>query len=472
MLFNSYTFIGFFVIVYALYLVLSPRYRLQNGLLLVASYVFYGYWDWRFLSLIAGSTLVDYVVALQLNRASVQSTRRALLIVSVVVNLGLLGFFKYFGFFANSFSDLLNGFGIHADTVTLKVVLPVGISFYTFQSLSYTIDVYRRQLSPTSNFVDFALYVSFFPQLVAGPIERAAHLLPQIQNARKITPSAINAGIYLIVWGYFKKVVVADNLGLVADQIFNQYQRYHGLDLVIGVVAFAFQIYGDFSGYSDIARGLCKLMGFDLMVNFRLPYFASSPREFWRRWHVSLSTWLRDYLFIPLGGSRVDFPTTLRNLFLTMLLGGLWHGAAWHFVIWGAFHGSLLAGQHALNVATGHYALADPRRSLWYWPKVAAMFLATLAGWVFFRGESLEQITYILSNVGFSASQATWANAYKLAFFLVPLLAFDAFQHRRRDLLAPASLPIFARGALYAVLIVAVLVFRVRSGIEFIYFQF
>ncbi|NEO92828.1 MAG: MBOAT family protein, partial [Moorea sp. SIO3G5] len=300
MLFNSFIFVLFFIIVYTLYLFLNRNYKAQNILLLIASYVFYGWWDWRFLSLLALSTVVDFTVGKQLQDIKEDRKRKLLLCISLVFNLSLLGFFKYFNFFAESFSSLLQIVGLQVDWVTLTILLPVGISFYTFQTMSYTIDIYRGKLKPISNFLDFALFVSFFPQLVAGPIERATTLIPQIILPRNLNIEQINAGILLIVWGYFKKVVIADNMATIANPIFNNYTQYQGLDVLIGILAFTVQIYGDFSGYSDIARGISKLMGFELMVNFKLPYFALNPSDFWLRWHISLSTWLRDYLYIPL----------------------------------------------------------------------------------------------------------------------------------------------------------------------------
>jgi alginate O-acetyltransferase complex protein AlgI len=362
---------------------------------------------------------------------------------------------------------------MHAGFVTLNIVLPVGISFYTFQTMSYTIDIYRRKLTPTRNLLDFALFVSFFPQLVAGPIERAVNLLPQITSRRRITSSQINAGLFLLVWGYYKKVVIADNVAKIADQIFNGYTQYHGLDLLIGTLAFTLQILCDFSGYSDIARGLAKLMGFDLMVNFKLPYFALNPSDFWLRWHVSLSSWLRDYLYIPLGGNRGGSARTQRNLALTMLLGGLWHGAAWHFVIWGGFHGLILA---LYRVFDRHPEHLDPwngqYRTARIISKMFLMFTLTIIGWVFFRAATAHQIVYMLTEVFGGWSEATAGLAHKLIFFALPLVVIQVYQYVKRDLLAPLKLrPIF-RISLYIYFVVWIFVFGVRQAAEFIYFQF
>jgi len=473
MLFNSLVFVAFFIIVYGLYLLLRRHHKIQNRLLLVASYVFYGYWDWRFLSLIALSTIIDYFVGLALHGSESPRKRKFLLLISVFANLSLLGFFKYFNFFADSFAGLLGMFGMDAGYVTLNIVLPVGISFYTFQTMSYTIDIYRRKAEPTRSFLDFALFVSFFPQLVAGPIERAVNLLPQVTSPRRIKPSEINAGLFLILWGYYKKVVIADNVAIIAAQIFNGYTQYQGLDLLVGILAFTVQIFCDFSGYSDIARGLAKLMGFNLMVNFKLPYFALNPSDFWLRWHVSLSSWLRDYLYIPLGGSRGGTAATQRNLALTMLLGGLWHGAAWHFVIWGAFHGLILALYRVFDKKPEH---EDPWSGKYSYfrilSKMLLMFILTLIGWVIFRASTGHQIIYMLTNVFGGWSENTLNMAHQLAFFSMPLIVIQIYQYLKRDLLAPIKLPPIIKFPLYAHFIIWIVIFGVREAAEFIYFQF
>src|ERR1043165_1234325 len=328
MLFNSAQFVAFFAVVYGLYLVLRHRY--QNLLLLGASYVFYGSWDWGFLGLMLFSTTMDYSFGLLLGRVEHAARRKALLVPSVPVTLGVLFVFKSFTFFATSLDRLLTVFALHLDVRIRALILPLGISFYPFHNLAYIVDVYRRRVAPSRSFVDFGLYVALFPQLIAGPIARTAHLLPQIEGERRITLDMLRNGAWLILLGYFKKVVLADNMAPFTKQLFEQPQSMHGTEVLFGLYAFAFQIYGDFSGYSDIARGLSNLMGFDLMVNFERPYFAANPADFWRRWHISLSTWLRDYLYIPLGGNRRGTARMYGNLLLTMFLGGLWHGAAWH----------------------------------------------------------------------------------------------------------------------------------------------
>jgi alginate O-acetyltransferase complex protein AlgI len=341
MLFNSFVFVLFLAIVLPVYYALSHRW--QNRFLLVASYVFYGYWDWRFLGLLAISTVLDFALALLIAGTDSPRRKKRRVALSVVVNLGILGFFKYFDFFVDSAAVLLESAGLQANLPMLRVVLPVGISFYTFQSMAYTIDVYRGIQPPTRNLLDFALYVAYFPQLVAGPIERASRLLPQIQSPRRVGQAQWERGAQLILWGYVKKVAIADGLAPYADAVFRDPSSFSGLSLWLGVYCFAVQIYCDFSGYTDIARGVSQLLGIELMENFRQPYLSRNITEFWRRWHISLSTWLRDYLYVPLGGNRRGPAMQYRNLMITMLLGGLWHGAAWTFVVWGGLHGLFLA---------------------------------------------------------------------------------------------------------------------------------
>src|SRR5262245_56127367 len=336
MVFNSLHFLWFFVVVYALYRVLP--HRAQNWLLLVASYYFYAAWDWRFLGLLLGSTLVDYSCARALDVTEAPRRRKALLTISLTFNLTLLAFFKYFNFFADNLHVVFGAIGWKLDFVTLRVLLPVGISFYTFVTMSYVIDVYRREIPATRDLVDFAVFVAYFPHLVAGPILRASKLLTQIDNPRTISQEQIRDGLWLVAWGFRQKVFVADNLASVANTVFEPGMHHTGVNVLLGAYAFAFQIYGDFAGYSNIARGISKLMGIELIENFRFPYLVRSPQAFWRHWHISLSTWLRDYLYIPLGGNRGTSWQTNRNLMITMVLGGLWHGAAWTFVIWGVYH--------------------------------------------------------------------------------------------------------------------------------------
>lgn len=470
MLFNSVEFAVFAVLFYNLYLHLRAHVRWQNALLLVGSYVFYGWWDWRFLSLLALSTVIDFTVGRRIAASADPIRRRRWLRVSVVANLSILGFFKYFGFFTDSAIEALGALGLTADPITLDIVLPVGISFYTFQTLSYSIDVYRGRMAPTDSLLDFAVFVAFFPQLVAGPIERAQTFLPQIAAPRRVTARLVESGLFLIAWGLFKKIVIADNAAAIANPIFDGYADHHGVDLLIGALAFTVQIYGDFSGYSDIARGLARTMGFELMVNFRIPYISRSPSEFWRRWHISLSSWLRDYLYIGLGGNRGGALRTYRNLALTMLLGGLWHGAAWNFVLWGAFHGAILIlyrlGEHRL----GPVDRAGPVGGFVAW---LVFFALTVVGWILFRAQSIDQIGHFLTAMWApttSAQTVEWA--IRLGLLWAPLVAVQALQLARGDLLAYARGPLPVRALTMAAMVCAMLLFGADSDLEFIYFQF
>ncbi len=466
MIFNSLSFWAFFALVFGLYLVLP--HRGQNRLLLVASYFFYGCWDWRFLSLIALTTCVDYVVSHRVVACADPRGRKRLLLVSLITNLTILGFFKYFNFFADSAQDILAALGFHLEAWKLQIVLPVGISFYTFQSLSYTVDVYRGDLKPARSLLDFALYISFFPQLVAGPIERATHLLPQVENPRTLSWERAREASWLILWGLFKKVVIADNLAVVADSVFNGQTPLTTLYVLVGVYAFAFQIYGDFSGYSDMARGLARLMGFDLMLNFNNPYFARNPSDFWRRWHISLSTWLRDYLYIPLGGNRKGERRTYINLSLTMLLGGLWHGAAWTFVVWGAYQGLLLAAHRAWK---GEERKSHQGRNPL---AVIGMFHLACIGWLLFRAQTLGQVGTMLRGLVMPGNFA-WSDLSPWITFVLlcsPLWLVQLLQEKTGDPLAPMKLSLFPRTMLLAVIFLMLWAVGNTGSRAFIYFQF
>ncbi len=470
MVFNSLVFLVFFLVVYGLYRALP--HRGQNVLLLISSYFFYGWWDWRFLSLIFFSTLVDYWAGLAIHRAGDNSRRKnAALWVSLVTNLGSLGFFKYFNFFADNLVVLLQSVGVESVPRHLNIILPVGISFYTFQTMSYTLDIYRGQMKPTKSFLDFAAFVSFFPQLVAGPIERASQLLPQIESRRVITWEGVESGIWLVVWGLFKKCVIADNLAWVVDQAFGGGMAT-GAVTVLALYAFAFQIYCDFSGYSDVARGLARLMGIELMVNFNNPYFALNPKDFWSRWHISLSSWLRDYLYIPLGGSRKGKRRTYINLALTMLLGGLWHGAAWTFVAWGAFHGLLLVAYHAWRDRSPAAGEVDSGR--WVWGRRIGMFHFACLGWLFFRAESMGQVGEMLKRV-FTAFQWNVDAANLLAWICLlclPLWGVQMLQVKTGHLDAPRELSALPRVVLLTTMVLMFLALGNTGGGAFIYFQF
>jgi len=473
MVFNSLEFVIFFAVFYAAYRLLP--HRPQNWLLLVASYYFYAAWDWRFLGLLIGSTVVDYSVALYLGRPHAPAHRRRVLWISIAFNLGVLGFFKYYGFFADNLQNLLASVGVGIALPTLHVILPIGISFYTFMTMSYVIDVYRREIEPTRDLLDFAVFVAFFPHLVAGPILRAASLLPQIAAPRAPTREQLSDGAWLVGWGLVKKVFVADNLASVVDTVFRNPDA-SGLEVLIGVYAFAFQIYGDFSGYSDIARGLSKWMGIELNLNFLFPYFVRSPQEFWRHWHISLSTWLRDYLYVPLGGNRVSRWLTYRNLVVTMVLGGLWHGAAWPFVIWGIYQGLILvAYRGGAELGRGSRWIAALERPAWKAVGWVVMFHLTCYGWLIFRADSAATIAGMTG-----ALFTNWATplpragdlALRLLFYAGPLVAVHAWEAWRRDLNAVPRLPLVARYAVCVALAYLTVLFGQFGGSQFIYFQF
>ena len=388
MLFNSLTFAVFLPLVFMLYwFVFQKSLVWQNMLIVVASYLFYGWWDWRFLSLIALSTLVDFVIGNRLQRCRIKQVRRLLLFTSLAVNLGLLGFFKYYNFFVDSWLDVWSALGVHFEPSTLQVILPVGISFYTFQTLSYTIDVYKGRTKSSRNLIEFAAYVAFFPQLVAGPIERAKHLLPQFETKRIFQADFAIRGFNLIIWGLFKKMVVADNCAFFVNRIFDNPEGHNSMTLFVGAVLFSLQIYGDFSGYTDIAIGTARLFGFDLKANFKFPYFSRNVAEFWRRWHISLSSWFKDYLYIPMGGSQVSTMKTIRNVFVVFLVSGLWHGANWTFVVWGAIHAVLFLP--LLLVKRNRLFLLETRFSLNQVVQVLFTFCLVSLTWVVFRASSI-----------------------------------------------------------------------------------
>ena len=472
MLFHEASFWAFFAVVLGAYLVLP--HRLQNRMLLVASYVFYAAWDWRFLSLILLSTVVDYIVGGRMRRAVDQRSRWRLLLASLGVNLGLLAVFKYFGFFADSFADLMGLFGYQPGWVTMSIVLPVGISFYTFQTLSYTIDIYRKELEPTEDFFDFALFVAFFPQLVAGPIERARNLLPNITAPRRLTWDQAQRGAVLCLLGLFKKIVIADQIAPAVDQVYANPDASGGMVLV-ATWLFAIQIYCDFSGYTDIARGVSKILGFRLMLNFRQPYFASNPQEFWRRWHISLSTWLRDYLYISLGGNRQGPARTNVNLMTTMALGGFWHGAAWNFILWGIYQGALLIGHRATQLITPFpprpTALAKVIRVV----KVALFFQLVCYGWLLFRAGSFSQIAEYTIRLG-DITMAQIASAPTPPEFALVGVLFLFLWDLGAEFFGGQTfylrLPGIIRAAIWAAMCYLIALSATGQSQSFIYFQF
>lgn len=467
MLFNSLEFAIFLPIVAGAYWILPKR--LQNPLLLAASYVFYGSWDWRFLGLLLLSTTTDYAVGRRLTSESRLRYRQGLLGISMIVNLGALALFKYFNFFVDSFAELLNAFGLEAGTATLQVILPVGISFYTFQTLAYTIDVYRHKAEAEANFVTFALYVAFFPQLVAGPIERAQRLIPQFRQPReRISYEQFRSGAFLILLGLFKKIAIADALAPHVNDAFGASSDAGWLTLLIGTYAFALQIYGDFSGYTDVARGVSRLFGIELVVNFNQPYLSANITQFWRTWHISLSTWLRDYLYIPLGGNRKGRTRTHSNLMITMLLGGLWHGAAWTFVVWGGLHGLFLAVHRRYRDRTTQ--VRSPNRSAL---SVIGTFHLVCFAWIFFRADSLGQAIEVLTGIATLRPGVLSMNALTLLIFAgVVSFGIDRVQRRSADHTRPLAWSAPWRGVVYAGLLLGIVVFIGGPEIPFIYFQF
>lgn len=394
MLFNSIEFLVFLIPVFILYWgPLKSNLKGQNWLLFVSSYIFYGWWDWRFLFLILFSSLLDFYLGKLIFRTQQSSKRKALLFVSLAVNLGLLGFFKYFNFFIDSFSQAFTFFGYRIDADRLDIILPVGISFYTFQTLSYTLDVYRKKISVCEDLLSFLAFVSFFPQLVAGPIERAGHLIPQFQILRKFDYAWAISGAKLFVWGFFKKVVIADNAAILVNGIFSDYTNQSSLSLVIGSVLFSFQIYGDFSGYSDMAIGLSRMFGFDLISNFRFPYLSQNISVFWKRWHISLSSWFRDYVYIPLGGNRLGRKRAIFNVFVVFLVSGFWHGANWTFIVWGLIHGCVyifyFLKEDSKNERFANFSLS-------FFANAVFTFALVSLAFVFFRSESItDSIAYL-----------------------------------------------------------------------------
>jgi D-alanyl-lipoteichoic acid acyltransferase DltB (MBOAT superfamily) len=467
MLFNSIEFLYFVPVV--LFGAAALPQPWKNRFLLVASYFFYGSWDWRFLALIFLTTAVDYNVGNALHRTDAPAQRQRLLLVSVCVNLGILAFFKYFNFFIGSAATLLEAAGLHPSIPTLRIILPVGISFYTFQSMSYVVDIYRRQLMPAPGFLEYALFVSYFPQLVAGPIERASRLLPQILSPGRVTPGRINVALSLLVIGYAKKVLIADTVAPEVDRIFASPEDMSSGMLLRGAYLFALQIYGDFSGYSDIARGVSELFGVRLMINFNQPYLSLSITEFWRRWHISLSTWLRDYLYIPLGGNRYGRWMTYRNLMLTMLIGGLWHGANWTFVVWGGLHGLLLAVERALGIGKEDGSgRAGPIGLV----KCALTFHLVVLGWIFFRAPDVQAAVAYLGGI----SELTGLSDIGWLPLLMAgaLLLIDLPQRLSDEHTVMLRVPWWIRSPAYASVCLLTLGRLLWGGGEtpFIYFQF
>ena len=483
MLFNSLEFALFLPIVFTLYwFVFSKDKRIQNAFIVLASYLFYGWWDWTFLSLILLSTLVDFNIGRALAKRSAPKTREILLLTSIIVNLGLLGFFKYYNFFVESFIDAFSFFGVNINGRTLNIILPVGISFYTFQTLSYTIDVYRGRLEPTKDFIAFSAFVCFFPQLVAGPIERATNLLPQFHTNRIFDYHKAVEGMRQILWGLVKKVVIADNCAEFADIIFATYPDQNGSTLWLGAVFFTFQIYGDFSGYSDMAIGTSKLFGFDLKRNFATPYFSRDIAEFWRRWHISLSTWFRDYLYIPLGGSKGSTLFKLRNTFIIFLVSGFWHGANWTFVAWGAINALyfvplLLTKRNRTHIDI--VAKGDKYPTIQELFQMLTTFFITVVAWVFFRSDSIknsfEYLSIMFSKTTFEAPFVEQGhNAMMIAIYLAVFIIIE-WRNRESEfsLKAIKYYPKILQYTTFSILAYLVYSEQMKHSIhQFIYFQF
>ncbi|UFH35706.1 MBOAT family O-acyltransferase [Flavobacterium acetivorans] len=477
MFFNSLSFAIFLPIVFVLYwFVFNKTKSSQNLLLIVASYYFYSCWDWRFLFLLIFSTFLDYYTGIRIEKSETEKGRKFWFWLSIIVNLGFLGIFKYYNFFAASFSELLNGFGLKTSPLLLNVILPVGISFYTFHGLSYVIDIYYKRIKAEYNFVDYSLFVSYFPLLVAGPIERATHLLPEVKVKRTFNFNQAKEGVYQIIWGLVKKVVIADSCATYANAIFDNYESMNSLSLVLGAFYFAFQIYGDFSGYSDMALGMSKLFGLELLRNFNFPYFSRDIAEFWRRWHISLSSWFRDYVYIPLGGSKGSKLKQLRNVFVIFLLSGFWHGANWTFIAWGFINALyflplLLLNKNRSNIET--VSLNWNLDSLKVIFSMLSTFALTCLAWVFFRAESInvafDYIGRVFSNRSF-VSQYLKNERYSYEIIIL-IIAFIWVEWNSRTKLEPISGRF--SGLKVALCIMAIVALGTYSDYkEFIYFQF
>lgn len=477
MLFNSVEFLLFLPTVFVLYwFVFNQNLKGQNLLILISSYVFYGWWDYRFLSLIFLSTIVDYIIGLNIPIQDSEKKQKLLIWCSVLFNLSVLGFFKYYNFFVDSWIDLFSSVGYEIKSVwTLNIILPVGISFYTFQTMSYTIDIYRKKLEPTKDFISFASFVSFFPQLVAGPIERATNLLPQILNKREFKYEQGVQGLKLILWGMFKKVVIADSLAPMVENIFSNYEDFGGGTLWLGAIYFAFQIYCDFSGYSDMAIGTSKLFGFELMSNFKFPYFSRNIGEFWRRWHISLSTWFRDYLYIPLGGSQEGNFKSIRNIFIIFLVSGFWHGANWTFIFWGLFHSILFLPSFIFNNNRKYTTSIIAEKTLLPSPKefiqVITTFILVTIGWVFFRSESIVDSFVYLKKMVFQFYNFQHIKPTIILFGMGFIILEFIIKSDERDILFSKRKEI--NYFLFLLLgVLTTLLFFKENNTDFIYFQF
>jgi alginate O-acetyltransferase complex protein AlgI len=486
MIFNSLEFLLFLPTVFFIYwIILKNNQKGQNIILLIASYFFYGWWDWRFLGLLALSTFLDYFYGFGVASTN-KKKAKFYLWLSIINNLGILAVFKYYNFFVEQFALGFSQLGIHAEPTLLNIILPVGISFYTFHGMSYVFDIYRDKQKPISNLIDYSLFVSFFPLLVAGPIERANHLLPQIQSNRQFNLAQATTGLRLILWGIFKKVVIADNCAYFANEIFNNYEQYNGVALFFGALFFTIQIYGDFGGYSDIALGTAKLFGFELLINFRFPYFSRDVAEFWKRWHISLSSWFRDYLYIPLGGSKEGHFKAIRNTFIIFIVSGFWHGASWNYIFWGLAHACgflplflLNRSKKNLTSSVAFYSIFPSIKEL---IGMLTTFIFVLLCWILFRAPSLEISLKIFSEI-FSSSFVNYPNInldnqeklklFHLLISVIVLFSFEWISRRTDDsvfffnTIKNSSI----RWSLYLLLIIFIVYFK-GAPVEFIYFAF
>jgi len=486
MLFNSIEFAIFFPIVFIVYWMLNHRW--QNRFLLIASYVFYGSWNWKFLFLIWFSTVLDYYCGLCISNNSASEKRRSFLYLSIIGNLGILGIFKYSDFFIAETAKFLNVLGFQANLPVLQIILPVGISFYTFQTLSYTIDIYNKKMEPTRVLTDFALFVAFFPQLVAGPIERARNFIPQLQKPRFFQMETFYQGLHLMLWGLFTKMVIADNAASYVDHVYQSVETFPANVLLFATYLFAFQIYCDFAGYSNIARGVAKMLGFELSINFNLPYLSKNPIEFWQRWHISLSQWLRDYLYIPLGGNRNGFAFQCRNLMVTMALIGLWHGANWTFVFFGVHWGIFIILNHLLkksykkmsNVSSDNIIVRifSPAHPLGNIIKVIITFQIAAVGWIFFRAENVEEAWFILYKIFSSLefnSTIFISEQIDTAFLLIlvsGLMLIELVLYKYGEALQILAAKTWVRYPIYYILITLTYLFHNTLANPFIYFRF
>ena len=482
MLFNSIDFAIFLPLCFIIYwFFLNNNIKYQNLFIAFSSYIFYAWWDWRFLSLIFVSTVIDFYVGNKIYISEVKKIRKKLLILSLFINIGLLCFFKYYNFFLDNFVDAFSFFGLSFEAKSLSIILPVGISFYTFQTISYSIDIYKKKIKPSDDFISFAAFVSFFPQLVAGPIERAANLLPQFHKKRIFSYEIASDGMRQILWGLFKKIVIADNCAVFVNEIFANYSDYSSSTLFLGAVFFAFQIYGDFSGYSDMAIGTAKLFGFHLMQNFSFPYFSRDIAEFWRRWHISLSTWFRDYIYIPLGGSRVSEIKKIRNIFIIFIVSGFWHGANWTFIIWGLLNAVYFLPLMFLNKNRDNLNVIAKNKNLPNLKELTSViftFFLTVIAWIFFRSENVAKaISYIISLFDLSLFTLPQIISPKIdmiyTYFM--LLIFLIFEWLNRDKCFGLDIKMYrskTRWFLYLFFVVLIMFFGVFKNDTFIYFQF